>query len=477
MNKPQNPKLFDLIYPLVIEGIEKVVAANKKRNFYKPTYFQYPNMRYWPNGMPNISKSTYNTGPPVKYESYFERYSKEKSPEVVLEELTGYKEVFSYLRENENYKMVYGYPGEEEERTSEIIEININNHIKELVAKALHNWGEEIDLSRENFLEIYLPIENSIYLKELPVAFYIPILFLKFDFDFFEIDDNISIVKLDEKFQLSRININTYSENINEALLSSASHALFIENYSFPNGNKYLKSRMLNDLEAYPLKTINYFFNALRMVIDQPTGYAQVLSKPINWAYGYTADLIELSGVSTRAYPHEFNDFYWLQPEISSISIEELRSMTAIYSGLKEQENKKIQLACKRLESCYLRKDDRDIIIDAVIGLEALLSDSDKGEITHKLSMRIAFLLQMSSLNQSKLEIFKNMKFIYSFRSLIVHGDPKWEKKRKIDLKNSDSILTADLATMYLKECIIIILQNKEYLKANMIDEKMILSD
>ncbi|WP_415654038.1 hypothetical protein, partial [Salinicoccus roseus] len=119
MNKPQNPKLFDLIYPLVIEGIEKVVAANKKRNFYKPTYFQYPNMRYWPNGMPNISKSTYNTGPPVKYESYFERYSKEKSPEVVLEELTGYKEVFSYLRENENYNMVYGYPGEEEERTSE----------------------------------------------------------------------------------------------------------------------------------------------------------------------------------------------------------------------------------------------------------------------------------------------------------------------------------------------------------------------
>lgn len=234
---------------------------------------------------------------------------------------------------------------------------------------------------------------------------------------------------------------------------------------------------MFDSLESYPLEIITYFFNALRMVTNQPTGYAQILSKPINWTYGYTADLIELDGISTKAYPHQFDHHYWLQPEIPNISMEELRSVVAIYVGLKEQENKKIQLACKRLESCYLRKDDRDIIIDAVIGLEALLSDSDKGELTHKLSMRIAFLLQMSSLNQSKLEIFKNMKFIYSFRSLIVHGDPKWEKKRKIDLKNSDSILTADLAVMYLKECIIIILQNKEYLNANMIDEKMILSD
>lgn len=231
MSIPKDLILFDLLYPLIVKGIEKVVAANKKRTSFKPRYFQYPNMRYWPNGLPNISKSTYNDGPLVKYESYFESYSKEKSPEVILEDLTGYKEVFTYLIENENYKMVYGYPGEEEERKSGItlLEICINNHIKELIAKALHNWGEEVNLSKINFLEIYLPLENSIYFKELPVAFYIPILYLKFDFDFFQINDTISVVKLDEKLQLSRISISTYSENINDTLLSCATHALVLE--------------------------------------------------------------------------------------------------------------------------------------------------------------------------------------------------------------------------------------------------------
>lgn len=479
MNKPKDPRLFDLLYPLILDGIVKVVAANRKRKTYKPSYFQYPKMRYWPNGLPNISKSTYGDSPLVKYESYFESYNKENPPEVILEELAGYKEVFAYLCENENYKLVYGYPGKEDEKGDKlrILEININSHIKELVAKALHNWGEEVNLSKDNFSEIYLPIDNSIYFEELPVSFYIPILFLKFDFDSFQINDTISIVKLDEILQLSRIDVSTYSENITEALLSSATHALVLENYRLPNDNKYINSRILSDLQAYPLEIINYFFNALRMVIDHPTGYAQVLSKPINWAYGYTADLIKFNGVSTKAYPHEFNNYYWLQPNIPSISLEELRSVATIYNGLKDQENKKLQLACKRLESCYLRNDDRDIIIDAVIGLEALLSDSDKGELTHKLSMRIAFLLQISSLNQSKLEVFKNMKYIYSYRSLIVHGDSKWEKKRIISIDNQDSILTADLAVMYLKECIIIILNNKEYLNASMIDEKIILSN
>ncbi|WP_214722007.1 HEPN domain-containing protein [Exiguobacterium sp. s192] len=483
MNKPQNEVLFDLLYPLVVDGIEKVkiVVGKNKLKVYSstPYYFNYPTVKYWRNGMPNFSTTFLSEGSsPVRYEEFLKSQN-EKNPSIVLEELINYKEVFSNLYENENYRMVYSYPDEENEEKSDLdlLEIAVNNHIKGLISRSLHHWGEEVELTKENFLEIYLPFENSIYLEKLPVSFYVPILFLNFDFDLFRIDKNLSIVKLDEKMQLSRNGINSFIENINEVLLSCATHALVIDGYNLKNGNRFENSRILNEPNAYPLETINNFFNALRMVIDHPTGYAQVITKPIDWTYSYRADLINLSGFSISAFPHEFKDYYWLKPSIPSISTEELRSIDAIYNGLEEKENKKIQLACKRLESCYLRKDERDIIIDAVIGLESLLSDSEKGEITHKLSMRIAFLLQLSSLNQSKLEIFSNMKHIYSFRSLIVHGDLKWEKKRKIELESLGSILTADLAVMYLKECIVVILQNKEYTDAKMIDMKMILSN
>lgn len=479
MDRIKDPILFDLLYPVILDGIKKVVAVYKERIIYRPSYFQYPEIRYWPNGLPNISKATFGNSPLVKYEAYFESYDKETPPKVILKELTGYKEVHTYLCENEDYNRIYGYPGKEEEWEPELrlIEININSHIKGLVAKALHTWGEDVSLSKENFLEIYFPIENSIYFKELPVVFYIPILFLNFDVDIFRFNDSISLVKMDEKHHLSRINVITYSENVSDTVISAATHALVLENFRMVNGNKYINSNSLSNINSFPLEEINYFFNALRMVIDHPTGYAQVLSKPINWTYAYKADLIAFHGASTRAYPYEFNQHYWLEPSIPIVSSEELKSIAAIYKGLKGQENKKIQLACKRLESCFLRKDERDIIIDAVIGLETLLSDSDKGELTHKLSMRISFLLQMSSLKQSKLEIFKNMKHIYSYRSLIVHGDANAEKKRVIKRDNQEPISTTELAVTYLKECIMIMINNAEYLNAKMIDEKIILSN
>ncbi|OAN10137.1 HEPN domain-containing protein [Exiguobacterium undae] len=483
MSKPQKKVLFDLLYPLVVDGVEKVkvvVGNNKLKNYsYTPYYFNYPIVTYWPNGMPNFSTTFFSeSSSPIEYENFFESQN-EKTPSIVLEELINYKEVFSYLYENEKYQMVYRYPDETNEEKSDLnlLEITINNHIKGLVSRSLHHWGEEVELTKEKFSEIYMPFENSIYLDNLSVSFYIPILFLKFDFDSFEINKNLFIEKLDEKMQLSRNGINSFIKNINEPLLSCATHALVIDGYNLPNGSRFENSRILKNPNSYPLEIINDFFNALRMVIDHPTGYAQVITKQIDWTYSYKADLINLSGGLIDAFPHEFKENYWLRPSIPSISMEELRSIIAIYNGLKEKGNKKIQLACKRLESCYLRKDERDIIIDAVIGLESLLSDSEKGEITHKLSMRIAFLLQLSSLNQSKLEIFINMKHIYSFRSLIVHGDLKWEKKRKIELESLGSILTADLAVMYLKECIVVILQNKEYTDAKMIDMKMILSN
>ena len=103
-----------------------------------------------------------------------------------------------------------------------------------------------------------------------------------------------------------------------------------------------------------------------------------------------------------------------------------------MFEELTEKENKKITLACSRLENSFYRNKEGDRIIDIVIGLESILSDGEKGELTHKLSLRAAFLLQHSPLGEIKLEIFKNMKAIYDYRSAIVHG----ANKSKLDKKD-----------------------------------------
>lgn len=60
---------------------------------------------------------------------------------------------------------------------------------------------------------------------------------------------------------------------------------------------------------------------------------------------------------------------------------------------------------------------------------------------------------------------------------MIVHGDAKAENKKVIKRDNQEPVSTADLAVTYLKECIMIMINNAEYLNAKMIDEKIILSN
>ena len=49
----------------------------------------------------------------------------------------------------------------------------------------------------------------------------------------------------------------------------------------------------------------------------------------------------------------------------------------------------KLFFAAKRLSRCMLRNEEDDMITDAAIGLEALLSGGTMGEITYTLSNRI----------------------------------------------------------------------------------------
>jgi len=81
-----------------------------------------------------------------------------------------------------------------------------------------------------------------------------------------------------------------------------------------------------------------------------------------------------------------------------------------------------------RLNLSSMRTTDEDGIIDAMIAMEALLSDGTQ-EMTTK--FRCAWLDLQNRWSPSCRKVFMEMKRIYAFRSKIVHGDAT-DKHREI---------------------------------------------
>jgi hypothetical protein len=80
------------------------------------------------------------------------------------------------------------------------------------------------------------------------------------------------------------------------------------------------------------------------------------------------------------------------------------------------------RLATRRLDLSYDRLEEEDRLLDFWIALEALFApDGRRGEITYKISRRIAFFL--SDDRARRLQIAKRVKRSYTARSNIVHGD------------------------------------------------------
>ena len=75
-----------------------------------------------------------------------------------------------------------------------------------------------------------------------------------------------------------------------------------------------------------------------------------------------------------------------------------------------------MDIAISRLRSSYLKTSEEDSFLDLVIGIETLLSDDDKGELTYKLSARVAVLLNKFADYKplNPYEIYTAMKKIYA---------------------------------------------------------------
>ena len=234
----------------------------------------------------------------------------------------------------------------------------------------------------------------------------------------------------------------------------------------------------LYNIESYreALKIADQVFTALRICIPEiDTGYAQVLSVPVNWQSNFHADIIQTFVASEKNYPPYFENYGWLK-KTEAISSEFDNSIVLCFTRLLDAPN--LDLACSRLSKACLNRRHDDAIIDIGIALESLLTTDSKAEIAYRLATRAALLVKLHPFKDySTSQVFDLCKKVYDFRSSVVHGDKKKQlARRKIEIIEGHEIETNEVAIQFLSHILKIIFNDSKLSTPKGIDALLFVS-
>lgn len=114
-----------------------------------------------------------------------------------------------------------------------------------------------------------------------------------------------------------------------------------------------------------------------------------------------------------------------------------------------------------------LRDDSEDAFLDILIGIEILLTDNEKSEVTYKLSIRVAYI--MSKLNKGNNVDYRIIiKELYKYRSFIVHGS---SDKNKFSISKTLNKDCHSIALDIFKQTLKFIILKKELLNSKNIPQ------
>lgn len=136
--------------------------------------------------------------------------------------------------------------------------MNIKMVIKNVINSYYYKY-KTFDYNEDNAINAITDIENYLFNEKLGIDIAIPILFLLFDFEDFEIDTNVHLKRIDESLHFSRSYINAYNVNVNDSVLDSATHMLVISDYVVANSVYGMDFKSLSNPQVYPLDKIGIF--------------------------------------------------------------------------------------------------------------------------------------------------------------------------------------------------------------------------
>jgi hypothetical protein len=209
--------------------------------------------------------------------------------------------------------------------------------------------------------------------------------------------------------------------------------------------------RLLSGRQQPDTTEVDTVCEALRIVTSRQTGWARVFRRPMGWADHWKDDLPEYHLLHTaRRYPTVFDNYGWLEP-VEKITGAEIEYLPTVASALASA-SQPTRLAARRLSMAQVRDTPDDRLIDACIGLEALLGQKD-AELSYRVALRAAALLSSRADNSMDPEgVFRVARQVYARRSDLVHGNTSTKRATMQLSPEGPNLPTSALAVWLLRE-------------------------
>ena len=406
----------------------------------------------------------------VQYGAIFNGYGSDK---INVVDIDGFSALYQFICSSDELKRAfYG------DNVTEPSEYAIKRFISEIVERYLYGIqaAKEVPNDLKEKISPYVEEKLIRYIgNSLKIDIYVPICLATFQDETIKLSDDVEIVRIPEAVQKSRKQACTYESYNEDGVAACATHMIVFHGYCFKNEEYFSINSATRNINAYPTNDINIIFSIIRIVTGYSIGYEQILSYPIDWIDDFCADLVPLYGAKTRFVNAKEYEKMWLHLPVGYVDSEQARLIQKLYTTVtaldENKTNGKLFFALKRLNRCMLRDENDDMAIDATIGLESLLAGGTKGEITYTISNRIPVVFKHEpSVTYKPNECRAIMKKIYNYRSVMVHGGTL-KQADKFHTINGVNIEIDKIAVDFLRQTLLFVINNPEYLDAKKFDE------
>lgn len=381
------------------------------------------------------------------YSSLFRNYVTKEDKKIDIGNLKGISEFISLIEDDKKLKEMFCIT------ESEFKYSFLYMFISDFIGSYIYKHGTRYNKS--NYNNLIFPILNCLFSKQIKLNIMIPILLLQFELNSYKINETIKIIKMNDEMQISRYKIGESRGTFEKIVKGCATHALYLEEYTlqYPSNNYWNIIDALSRYSSFPLFIINSFFISLFLETSIYNGYEQVIAIPQNWMlFIPDGNLIDMHGTTVNMYPTYLENGTW-NNEVPRISMLQLKKVKIIFNKIINCNNKQVEMAIDRLIRALIRENKEDAFLDILIGIEILLTDNEKTEVTYKLSMRISFIMNNLSKN---IDYRKVLKDLYAYRSAIVHGN---YNKKKLSyskyLKKDCYSIALDIFSAILKSIVL----------------------
>lgn len=460
---PRDPRLLRLTVSAVHQANEKVkeLEANGR---YIGNHFDFPsNVSYNERGLPRFARQN--------IPHYGGRFGLRRSQfhDIAFEDLSAFAELLEYVLQSEQLIDRICRWASIGERDQDLLRICIALFPLNILDRARHVFGP--DPTDEELTALYLEREPKFFLDKLPVDIVVPLVMAKFEVeDSAHLARDLRIERLVDGDQLARVVGSFTYGPVNQFVAEAATHALVWTGYEVPTHFEWFMERP----DFYPDDMIDIAVAAVRLAVEAPTGYAQILLRPVGWAHTWSGALPPLIRAATlHRYPRQLDEAP-ARHEVPTVAGDLLPVIGHAYDRLRDS-SAEVRLAARRLNSAALRDREDDALLDVCIALESVLGE--RTEIVHKLALRVAALSTLAPLAipLDAANVFRGVKRIYAYRSKLIHGAGDAMKAATFAPPNGgDAWKTMDLAFLLVRAVLLVLLDHPEFARSEAIEEALL---